>query len=174
MHMRGFGLGLRALRAARRLTQRDIARTVLGDVDDRRVADFANYMSRVERETGDARNPSLLLLEQYAQGLGLTLSAMFGEIEAIASQLQPSHLKSVPGPSMIDPRASSTPARGAFSDESRRSAISAAVRLDDIQRISARFAALEADLARERETVKRLAARVDRSAEAVRKRAGNR
>lgn len=157
--MRGFGIGLRAVRSARRITQREIARAVLGDVDDRKIADFANYMSRVERETRDARNPSLLLLEQYAQWMDLTLSAMFAEIEGIAARLQDTQLRN-PVLKSVTPRPMMSPIGGR---DEQSSPVSAASYREDMARLRASVTSIESELARERQRVKRLADRLERS-----------
>ena len=173
--MRGFGIGLRAARSSRRVTQREIARIVLGDADERKIADFANYMSRVERETRDARNPSLSLLEQYADGLGIRLSTMFSEIEAVADRLNVNRretvLQSVGNTPIVfspqEPQQHAVAGRGNGSGS-----VPTTVYQQDIARLQSSISAIEAELRRERERVARLAASIERPANPRRKRTG--
>jgi transcriptional regulator with XRE-family HTH domain len=72
-----FGKRVRAVREAHELQQMTIARKVTDS--DKAAKSFSNYLSRIER--GDETNPSLLLLEQIATGMGLTLSTFFAQIE---------------------------------------------------------------------------------------------
>lgn len=63
------GKKLKALREARGLRPKAIARQALGDgTHATKLRDFANYLSRMER--GRETNPSLSMLEQLANGFG--------------------------------------------------------------------------------------------------------
>lgn len=76
------GDGIKRLRDATDLAQRDIARAALGDdIDESTIRDFANHISRIE--TGRETNPSLDTLTRIAKGFRLTVSELFTEIEAL-------------------------------------------------------------------------------------------
>lgn len=76
------GSGLKRLREARGLTQREVATRGLSDLTDPPdIESVSNYMSRVE--LGKERNPSLEFLERMAKGLDLTLSDFFLRIEGL-------------------------------------------------------------------------------------------
>lgn len=170
--MRGFGIGLRSVRSLRRMSQREVARHVLGDVAERKIIDFANYMSRVERETRDARNPSLLLVEQYADALGLTLVGMLTEIEIIVAGITKPAARSRNLPLTPDAtQAISSLAHSKQGDPDGSGPVSADVYRKDMERFRTTLASIEAQLRLERERVARLASRVDRPAPPRRKRA---
>lgn len=63
-----FGARLKKLREARQLNQSDLA-----------GASSANYISRIERGAAD---PSLKILKRIAKGFGLSLSALFLQLES--------------------------------------------------------------------------------------------